>query len=354
MSITSLRLRQFRSYDDFSIELSPSVNIIVGPNASGKTNLLEAFQVACVGSSFRAKDQDLVKFNQSGSKIEMLGEDTSRVVKIQNVNDKLIKQITIDNVQIKRLTIGKIVPMVLFEPEHLRMIHGSPEKRRDYLDNILEITNPTFKNTRRQYKRALAQRNRLLKQDKRIIKDQLFVWDVKLSEYGALIMEGRKNLVARINKEASKVYKGLSGLNNKVELNYVSKVKTEDIRSGILKGLNNSIKDDLIRGFTSVGPHRDDTEFILNNHNAQVSASRGETRSLVLMCKIIELKVVEEVFNQKPVLLLDDVFSELDSKRRRSLTQYLKDYQVIITTTDADSVLEHFLKDTNVIALSKD
>ncbi len=352
MSITSLRLRQFRSYDDFSIELAPRVNIIVGPNASGKTNLLEAFQVACIGSSFRAKDIELVKFNQSGSKIEMLGEDTSRTVKIKKQDDKTVKQITIDNVEIKRLTINKIVPIVLFEPENLRMINGSPERRRDYLDNILEITIPTFKNTRRQYKRALAQRNRLLKQENRIIKDQLFVWDVKISEYGAAIIEARQTLIKRINKDANAVYKGLSGSNNKVKLVYESKVKTTDVRSGILKGLNQNLDKDTLRGFTSIGPHRDDIIFMLNRHDAHNSASRGETRSLVLMCKIIELKIVEETFQQKPVLLLDDVFSELDTKRRRALTAYLKDYQVIITTTDADSVLEHFLKDTNVIALS--
>ena len=354
MSITSLRLRQFRSYEDFSIELTPGVNIIVGPNASGKTNLLEAFQVGSVGSSFRAKDMDLVRFNQSGAKIEMIGEDTVRTVKIKKDDLKTVKQINIDNVEIKRLTLSKIIPIVIFEPEHMRMINGSPDRRRDYLDNILEITNPSYKNIRRQYKRALSQRNRLLKQDSRIIKDQLFVWDVKLSEYGALIMESRIKLIDRINQEANEVYAGLSGSEGSVELRYESKVKSSDVRSGILKGLSDRFRDDTIRGFTSIGPHRDDVEFILNGHNAQTSASRGETRSLVLMCKIIELKIVEEFFGAKPVLLLDDVFSELDSKRRRSLTQYLKDYQVIITTTDADSVLEHFLKDTNVIALTKD
>lgn len=354
MYITSLRLRQFRSYDDFSIELSPSVNIIVGPNASGKTNLLEAFQVACVGSSFRAKDSDLVKFNKAGAKIEALGEDLSRTIKIKPDGDGFVKQITIDGLDIKRLTINKTLPIVLFEPEHLRMIHGSPDKRRDYMDSILGMTIPTYKNTLRQYKRALAQRNRLLKQGGSIVKDHLFVWDVKLSEYGALIMEARINLIKRINQEANDVYRGLSGLKDKVELNYVSKVRTVDIRSAILKGLNQNLNKDILRGFTSIGPHRDDLQFILNKHDAQISASRGETRSLVLMCKIIELKVLEETYGRKPILLLDDVFSELDSKRRRALTSYLKDYQVIITTTDADSVLEHFLKDTNVIALTKD
>jgi DNA replication and repair protein RecF len=351
MNITSLRLRQFRSYDDFSIELSPSVNIIVGPNASGKTNLLEAFQVAGVGSSFRARDADLIKFDHSGSKIEMVGPETTRIVKLVVQDEKLIKSINIDNVEIRRLTFNKILPIVLFEPEHLRMIHGSPEKRRDYLDNILELTIPTYKNTLRQYKRALAQRNRLLKLGHKVIKDQLFVWDVKLSEFGAMIMESRIALISRINQDANEVYCGLSGLKNDVELKYISKINTKDIRSGILKGLNQRFGEDILRGFTSIGPHRDDVQFLLNKHDAQTSASRGETRSLVLMCKIIELKIVEEIHSQKPVLLLDDVFSELDSKRRRALTRYLKDYQVIITTTDADSVLEHFLKDTNVIAL---
>ncbi len=352
MNITSLRLKQFRSYKDFSIELSPGVNIVVGPNASGKTNLLEAVQVACIGSSYRAKDIDLIQFNKKICKIEMLGVEHSRDVKIKEEEGRSQKSMVIDKVNVKRLTQSRYVPIVLFEPEHLRMVSGSPEKRREYLDSILELIDPSYKNALRQYKRALAQRNKLLKQERKTIKDQLFVWDLKISEFGAYIMEGRKGLVKRINKEAGFVYEGLSGNKHKVKLVYESKVKTSDLRSGILKGLNNSFSDDVLRGFTSVGPHRDDITFLLRGHNAQTSASRGETRSLVLMCKIVELKIVEEKYSEKPILLLDDVFSELDAKRRMSLTKYLKDYQVIITTTDADSVLEHFLIGTNVIALS--
>lgn len=353
MNITSLRLKQFRSYSDFSIELGPGVNIIVGPNASGKTNLLEAVQVAAIGSSYRANDIDLIQFGKNICRIEMQGIDENRVIKIENKDDKSIKTINIDNVAYKRMSAQKLVPVTLFEPEHMRMVGGSPQRRRDYLDTILELTSPGYKNVIRQYKRALSQRNRLLKQDQKIVKDQLFVWDLKISEFGAIIMEERINLVARINKDANSVYEGLSGQKHKVEMRYATKVNVKDIRSSILKLLSASLKDDIMRGFTSVGPHRDDMEILLRGHNAQTSASRGETRSIVLMCKIVELKVVEEKYGTKPILLLDDVFSELDSKRRMSLTSYLKDYQVIITTTDADSVLEHFLVDTNVIALEQ-
>lgn len=352
MNITSLRLKQFRSYKDFPVELNPGVNIVVGPNASGKTNLLEAVQVACVGSSYRARDIDLMQFDKKICKIEMLLDDQSRDIKIRREGEKTTKTIIIDKVESKRMTEAKIIPVTLFEPEHMRMIGGSPERRREYLDTILELVVPGYKNTLRQYKRALSQRNRLLKQERRVIKDQLFVWDVKMSEFGAVIMEARQRLVGRINKDANKVYKGLSGQAHKVQLVYESKTKGKDLGSALLKQLSSNFETDHLRGFTSVGPHRDDVEFLLRGHPAQVSASRGESRSIVLMCKIAELKIVEEKFGQKPVVLLDDVFSELDSKRRRALTEYLQDYQVIITTTDADSVLEHFLTDTNVIALT--
>ncbi len=350
MYYTGLELKNFRSYKSLSVDLSPTVNIVVGPNATGKTNLLEAVIVASQGSSYRARDYDLIRFDSPWARVDTMSEKHNRTVKIKHSdNGRSLKEFELDGVVKKRLAYHELSPIVLFEPEHLRMIHGSPERRREYLDTILEQTLPGFKDVRRRYKRALAQRNQLLKQP-RVAPDQLFVWDVRLSEYGAQIMTGRQQLIEEINRLANSLYRTLSGnKKSQVKLDYLKSIDSGDYASAMLRQLESKVERDRQLGYTSVGPHREDVLFHLNNKTASNTASRGELRTLVIMCKLVEIEAVEKARDTRPVLLLDDVFSELDSDRRRALTDYLKDYQTIITTTDADSIIHHFLGDYNVI-----
>ncbi len=352
MHYTSLQLRNFRSYTDTSVELSAGVNIVVGPNASGKTNLLEALLVASRGSSFRANDRALIKHGEEATKILAItseSQERSVVVKIID-QDKTQKEIKINDVPIKRMTVEKTVPTTLFEPEHLRMIHGSPELRRDYLDGILSILEPDYKTILNRYKKALAQRNRLMKDDRTKTPDDVFVWDVQLSEYGARLNQSRHNLVAKINKEANKVYSSVSGQKTKLDVFYDRGGETGDYASWLLKTLQSKFSSDRLRGFTTRGPHREDLEFEIDGKDASTAASRGETRTIVLVCKVMELQLVEETLDRKPIMLLDDVFSELDGSRRLALADYLKDRQTIITTTDADAIIKSFLDGYNVIA----
>lgn len=354
MYYTSLSLKNYRSYDDYIATFSKGVNIIVGANASGKTNLLEALLVVAHGKSFRAHDSDLVTFEKPWTRIEAETESGhTRIVTIKNELDKTVKNITIDGVKVKRLTHSKITPVVLFEPEHLRMINGSPTIRRDYLDGILQYTEPGYGTTLRAYKRTLAQRNRLLKYNYNISPDELFVWDVKLVEYGAEIVKNRLAVIEKINSYASEIYTSLSRIDTNVKLQYQTNLQTNNYASSFTKELHERIEKDTQRGFTGAGPHREDITFGIDGHNALNTASRGETRSLILMCKLVELKLLEAEKEDKPILLLDDVFSELDSARRRALTEYLSDYQTIITTTDADAVIDNFLGDYKVIPLNK-
>ena len=344
MQYVSLQLKNFRSYTNYAVELNKGVNIVVGPNASGKTNLLEAIQVLSLGNSFRSPDKELIGFGKSWMSIQgALDDGQERQLSIRQE-----KSIKIDGNKYKRLSLQKQIPITLFEPEHLRMIQGSPELRRSYLDGILKQTLPGYASVLSKYKRAVAQRNALLKKEN-ISKDELFVWDIKMTELASKIVEQRKKLIQRINRQASKIYSELSNKKSTVNLKYISSIKQKDYATGMLNRLQKEFEEDRRKGFTSSGPHREDINLILNRHNALNTASRGESRTIVLVLKLIELKLIEEARDKTPILLLDDVFSELDSARRKALTDYLKNHQTIITTTDADAIIKHFIGSYNII-----
>ncbi len=351
--ITDLRMQQFRSYKDASFELGPGVNIIVGPNGSGKTNLLEALLVLARGNSYRVRDQELVRFGKPWARLDC---DSSagghRTVKIM-VEPEPGKQYELEGKLFKRLALQHTLPAVLFEPNHLRLFAGGSERRRDYLDDLLEQTEPGYATVRRHYRRALAQRNALLKQGPHISKTQLFPWDIRLSQLAGVMVRARAQLVSGVNKDLGKLYKDLSQTRTKVTAAYGNSWPVETYESQFLKKLETSLSDDRQRGFTASGPHREDLSVSFDGRPASEVASRGEIRTAVLALKIIELKIIEDVREATPLLLLDDVFSELDGRRRHALTDYLAPYQTFITTTDADAVVSHFTESSNVIPLGR-
>lgn len=352
MTLNDLKLTNYRSYIDEVFEFGEGVNIIVGPNASGKTNLLEAVLVLCSGSSYRVRDVDLIRFDEPWARIEADTTEGKRVVTIERVEDTGKKKYVIGGNSLSRLTLQKTIPVVMFEPEHLRMLSGGPQRRRDYMDNLLEQTIPTFGRLRREYRRTLAQRNSLLKSLQSDHDAQLFAWNVRLSELGGKIVRARNELIQTLQHEISEVYNQLASASGTVELKYVSDAPTEQYSSSVLTLLSNNIQKDRLRGFTGNGPHRHDLEIYLNGHPAAVSASRGETRTLLLALKIMELQLIEQVRDKKPLLLLDDVFSELDGARRKALTKFLTHYQSFITTTDADIVVQHFMDNCTILPLA--
>ncbi len=351
--ITDIHLQNFRSYIDESFEFSPKVNIIVGPNASGKTSLLESLLVCAKGSSFKGKDAELINIKKRWARIEASTEDSKRVIKIERTDpDKSSKTFEINTQKIFRLNMQQTIPVVLFEPNHLLLLSGSPELRRNYLDEILEQTIIGYKTTKANYRRALAQRNALLKRSENI-NSELFVWNIRLSELGGKLFKERQKLVETLNKDSTKIYDTLSGNKEKISLSYKTSININSYETNLLKKLEQSIKTDTLRGFTSHGPHRDDVQILLNNKPAGEVASRGETRSIVLTLKLIETNIIEQARQQKPILLFDDVFSELDGARRLALTNILESHQTVITTTDADIVVQHFMESNNIIPLDK-
>jgi DNA replication and repair protein RecF len=350
--ITSIRLQNFRSYSDESFEFEPGVNIVVGPNASGKTNLLEAVMVLARGSSYRARDAELARFNKPWARLDGNFEKQARSVKIQIANDQIDKNFVIDDKPFKRLSLERTVPVVFFEPNHLQLITRGPDARRDYIDEILERSQPAFKALSANYRRTLAQRNALLKHSRSNAERQLFAWNIRLSELGAKIAQSRQELIDQINKKISKTYSQIAKHKSRVEVKYDCHFPADNYASRMLSKLEKSVNLDFDRGFTSSGPHREDILFYLGGQPVSSTASRGEARSLLLALKIFELDLVGQVRAQPPIFLLDDVFSELDGARRQALVKNLADRQTIITTTDAEAVLEYFSGKHNLISLS--
>lgn len=352
--ITDLHLQHFRSYEDESFEFRPGVNIIVGPNASGKTNLLESILVVATGTSYRAKDGELVHFEQPWARID------SREVSGSERSVKLLldplpgKSYEVDGKPYQRLTLAHTLPVVLFEPDHLQLLTGSPDRRRNYLDDLLEQTRVGYGSLRRAYKRTLAQRNALLKSPGPLSHTQLFPWNVRLSELAGQIVRLRIELVDELAMQLTELYQELAHSTANVGIRYEARWPAEAYESHFLKKLESSAAVDAQRGFTSSGPHREDFVMLYDGHPAALSASRGETRTGVLALKVMELQIIEKARGETPLLLLDDVFSELDGARRRALTEHLSDYQTFITTTDADIVVRHFTETAHVIPLDRE
>lgn len=342
--LADIQLKNFRSYEDANFKFSPNVNIIVGPNASGKTNLLEAVLMVSKGKSYRAKDNELIRFNKEWSRLDAnLSSGSARTVKLTNE-----KTFLIDDKEYKRLSLDKTLPVVLFEPNHLQLLTGRPDRRRDFLDDLIEQTINGYGGLRRHYGRALAQRNNLLKQP-HLDRNHIFPWDVKLSQLAGQIVRERVNIVKEINNKLEALYKELSGDKTKANIKYLNKWSPEAYETNLLKTLEADIQLDKIKGFTSHGPHREDFIVNLNSRPSQLIASRGETRTILLALKIIELAVIEKARDIKPILLLDDVFSELDKNRRKYLINKLKSNQVFVTTTDADLITKDFSSLSKII-----
>ncbi len=349
MIFTNIRLQNFRSYEDESFEIGNGVNVVVGPNGAGKTNLLEALMVVASGKSYRAKDYALIKRSCDWARLDAYSDDNkNRVIKIAS-EFNLSKTFELDGKTYKKIPKDCLQPVVLFEPDDLYLLGSEPANRREFIDNIIEKYDQNYAKVIADYRRVVAQRNALLKQASS--SSEMFAWDVRLSNLASVIIKARTALLAEFNQKISDIYSVIAGKSTQVSLIYKSKTPLSNYASDLVGQLEDQINIDKTRGYTSRGPHRDDIEFFKDDSPFSVVASRGENRTLMLALKIIELQILEEKTAKRPLLLLDDVFSELDGSRRKSLTNYLKDYQTIITTTDADIILKNFTKSVSTILL---
>lgn len=332
MILKTLRVQNFRTHSDFILEIGEKSTLISGANGSGKTSLLEAIYFALQGTSFRSSDREILRNDGSSwFRIDLKdSKDSLRTIIFNDTVQKSKKQFLVDGNKKARLSANLRIPVVLFEPDDLQLLNGSPTRRRNFLDYFLSQIFPSFQLALARYNKALKQRNNLLKRDN-VSKDELFPWNLMLAEYGAEIISKRQDFLELLNSKIEEVYFEISGVKDEIKIDYLGEKVS---KNEILSILSENIERDKILGYTNFGPHKHDIQFIFNKKPAQNVASRGENRSLVLALKFIETDILADLTSKRPIVLLDDVFSELDDDRQKLLTKHFSKYQTIITSTN--------------------
>ncbi len=340
MIISALTVQNIRTHQQFNCQLSPEVTVISGKNGSGKTSLIEAIYIALQGTSFRGTDKELLQHDQDWWRIDVATQDDEvRTVKFDPSRASGRKQFDVDSKTSYRLGPVQKYPVVLFEPDDLRLISGSPARRRLFIDRLIGQLDPQYALSLRKYERALKQRNSLLKRPL-VATDDLFVWNVALGEYGSYITEQRVRFVERLNSGLNDAYNMIAQSQDVVSIHY-SDTLIGNTKQKLLSELHARMDRDKLLGFTSVGPHRHDVVFKLNDTLATAAASRGEVRSIILALKLLEVTLVEQVTTKPPIILLDDVFGELDEQRQIHLAASFTGRQVVITSTTSIPEMAH-------------
>lgn len=353
MRIKKLKVENFRNLENLDIEFSEGVNIIYGNNAQGKTNIIESIYIFSFGKSFRAnKDIELLKFDKEYflSNIEIMKKD--RELEMDFGFDKISnkKMIKVNGVIQKKISdiIGKL-NVVVFKPEDIKIVTDSPSIRRKYIDYLISSISKSYLENITKYKKVIEERNNLLKEIKLRLKGSknldetdsnfLDVYDKLLSKLNCEIYNERKRVIEKLNDYIYGIHLKLTEnyINNeKLHIKYVSNV-AEDIEK-MYNNLSKSRLNDINKGYTSLGIHRDDYIISINSLDVSIYGSQGQKKSSIISLKLSELKVIEEVIGEKPVLLLDDYMSELDEKRRLKFLDIIEDIQIIITTTHKISI----------------
>ena len=331
MNISRITLRQFRSYEEDTFLFDPKLTLVTGKNGIGKTNLLEAVYMLLSGGSFRVADKDLLMHERNWMRIDGVIDGSSRQVRYQLAH-RPPKQL-LEHGTTTRFMHRHRLPVVLFDPDDLLLVHGSPSRRRSSLDLMLSALSAEYKTTLGKYERALLQRNNVLKKQPTNMTDVLFPWNIQLSEYGTKLTMERSRLVDQLNPLVQEFYGRISGQSDKLVLSYKSSHSPSASPSKYVDKLHAAFPLDSIRTTTSYGPHRDDTLFYIRSRDAKQEASRGEVRTLLLALKLAYATLLEAQYDTKPILLFDDVFSELDADRRGNLFSHLGEYQTIVTDT---------------------
>lgn len=358
MQLKKLRLINFRNYKSVELEANRHLNFFLGKNGQGKSNLLEAIYYLANGVSYRAaRDDHLVRWGEDHFFLsgEIEGNGCFKIEISFSLGGQ--KKAVVNGQKTPSLQkVREVFPVVIFTPEDPQIVKGAPAIRRNYLDHLLCILYPEYSSLLAGYQRALAQRNRLLRSGRG---EGVEEWEEILSTTGAKIVAYRFKILPLLSAEIKKNYLSLGG-ERKLEVNYYSSVVfdeqpffslspeveyhlqqvSEKVRNYLQATLTKQRKKDYERGFTATGPHRDDLIFRLAGREARYHASQGEQRSIALALRLGQVTVLERELKKKPVLLLDDVFSELDSERRRTLIESLDlmSRQVFLTTTETSSV----------------
>ena len=342
MIIRSLKLKNFRNYDSLNIYLSPNTNIFFGENAQGKTNVLESIFVAGTTKSHRSsKDRELIRFGEEEAHIEMIVDRRNLVYEIDmHLKKNHAKGVAINKSPIHRAgELYGIINLVFFSPENLNIIKNAPSERRRFMDMELCQLDKIYLSDLMSYNKALIQRNQLLKSLSVSSKDEdtLDIWDLQLAAFGNKIINRRKVFVQNLNEIVYNIHRRLTG--NLEELRIEYSPSSGDFTMEEALSMNRS--KDLRYASTSVGPQRDDLIIYVNGMDVRIYGSQGQQRTAALSLKLAEIELVKRTIKDSPVLLLDDVLSELDMNRQEYLLDSIHDIQTLITCTGLDDFVKH-------------
>ncbi len=345
MYVKNIKLRNFRNYDNLSINFDNGINILYGDNAQGKTNILEAIYFCATTKSHKgSKEKEIIKFNEKESHIKMLLDRDNVSHKIDmHLRRNRTKGVAINGIPIRKTSdLFGIINIVFFSPEDLNLIKDGPSERRRFIDFELCQLDKVYLHNLTNYNKIITQRNNLFKQisfNSKLL-DTLSIWDKQLVKYGTFIIERRKKFINQLNEIVFDIHNKLSGGNEELILKYEANVSSENFENKLI-----SVRDKELRTqITGIGPHRDDMIFLNGEIDIRKFGSQGQQRTCALSVKLAEIELVKRTINKKPVLLLDDVLSELDSKRQNYLLESIDGIQTILTCTGLDEFVNSSIK----------
>lgn len=350
MYIKNLELINFRNYERLSLKLHRGINVFIGDNAQGKTNILESIYYCSIGKSHRTnKDKELIRW---GAKDGYISIYVSKERLDKKIDIKIFKEgkkgVRVNSIKLKTISdlIG-IFNVVMFSPEDLKIVKESPSYRRKFLDIELSKLNKKYYYSLVRYNKVLNERNTILR-GWNLDTEVTEVYDYQLSKYGSYIIKERLKYIESLSLKGNKVHKDITSQKENIEFKYITSIKDLDnIEDNFYNILRENVKKDFEKRSTSFGPHRDDFEVIINNADTRTFGSQGQQRTAVLTIKLASLEIIKEQTGEYPVLLLDDVLSELDINRQKYILNSIREFQTIITGTgliDIKEYLDHHVK----------
>ena len=349
MRIKEISLQSFRNLEQLHIVPSAGINVIYGNNAQGKTNFLEALYFCAMGRSLRGKsDWQLIGFDAQQSHIRMLLESGKRQDRIDiHLKRQEKKGIAVNGLPVRKMEdLFGTMYAVVFSPEDLSLVKEGPAERRRFLDMELCQLSRVYSHDLQQYHHILKQRNHLLKkiQKNPDLQDTLFVWDTQLEDYGKRVIAARERFVQKLDKIASEKLSALTGGRDSLQTVYKPNCEAELFR----QKLERSLERDIFFGATQNGPHKDDIFFAVNGKEVKTYGSQGQQRTTALAARLAEIDLIREETGEEPILLLDDVFSELDESRQRFLLESIGQLQAFITCTGIEDSIKKYISADNL------
>ena len=342
MIVESIRLEHFRNYQSLELQFDPGTNIFYGDNAQGKTNILESVYLCGTTKSHKgSKDRELIQFDEEESHIRMtLKKDGSPVKIDMHLRKNKTKGIAVNGVPIRKASeLLGIANFVFFSPEDLNIIKNGPSERRRFLDMELCQLSKVYLQYLSGYNKVVNQRNKLLKEIsfRPDYLDMLDVWDLQMVQYGKKIIEERRRFVQRLNEIIYEIHQKLTGKKETLLVSYEENISSEELEDALRRNRDRDIRMKM----SLTGPHRDDICFKIKNIDIRKFGSQGQQRTAALSLKLSEIELVKQETGDTPILLLDDVLSELDSSRQRYLLDSIKNIQTLITCTGLDDFVEN-------------